>query len=135
MTAPTNVEALLTSFTTYFSRFSTVFSFREPCVKKHLILNTCFLFFWSFFKVEGDLEVNPVHTIADILEHALVGHEKVAVFEAGLTTAEGIKGGVKGRGLRASTLRRPSMSDVTVIPAVSRTVAEEVDQARKEVCF
>lgn len=52
VTAPTNAEALLTSFTTYFSRFSTVFSFREPCVKKHLILNACFLFF-GLFKVEG----------------------------------------------------------------------------------
>lgn len=39
--------------------------------------------------------MNPVHTVADILEHALVRHEKVTVFEAGLTTAEGIKGGVK----------------------------------------
>lgn len=94
MTTATDIEAnvarrytLLTSFTTYFSRFSTVFSFKEPCVKKHLIVNTRFLLF-GLFKVESDLEVNPVHTIADILEHALVGHEKVTVFEASLTTAE-----------------------------------------------
>lgn len=32
--------------------------------------------------------MNPVHTISDILEHALVGHEKVAIFEASLTTTE-----------------------------------------------
>lgn len=52
-----------------------------------LIVNTRFLLF-GLFKVESDLEVNPVHAIADILEHALVGHEKVTVFEASLTTAK-----------------------------------------------
>lgn len=94
MTTAIDIEAnvalrytLLTSFTTYFSRFSTVFSFKEPCEKTHLIVNTRFLLF-GLFKVESDLEVNPVHAIADILEHALVGHEKVTVFEASLTTAE-----------------------------------------------
>lgn len=30
--------------------------------------------------------MNPVHAISDILEHALVGHEKVTIFEASLTT-------------------------------------------------
>lgn len=30
------------------------------------------------------LEMNPVNGITDILEHALVGHEEVAVFEAGV---------------------------------------------------
>lgn len=30
--------------------------------------------------------MNPVHAVSDILKHALVGHEKVAIFEARLTT-------------------------------------------------
>lgn len=30
--------------------------------------------------------MNPVHAVSDILEHALVGHEKVTIFEASLTT-------------------------------------------------
>lgn len=33
------------------------------------------------------LEVDPVDGVADVLEHALVGHEEVAVFEAGLAAA------------------------------------------------
>lgn len=32
------------------------------------------------------LEMNPVDTVSDVLEHALVGHEKVTIFEASLTT-------------------------------------------------
>lgn len=31
------------------------------------------------------LEVDPVHSISDVLEHALVGHEEVPVFEPSLT--------------------------------------------------
>lgn len=31
------------------------------------------------------LKVNPVHSISDILEHALVGHEEVPIFESSLT--------------------------------------------------
>lgn len=34
-----------------------------------------------------NLEVDPVHAVPDVLEHALVGHEEVAVFEASLTAA------------------------------------------------
>lgn len=33
------------------------------------------------------LEVDPVHGVPDVLEHALKGHEEVAIFEARLTTA------------------------------------------------
>lgn len=29
--------------------------------------------------------MNPVNSVTDVLEHALVGHEEVTVFEAGLT--------------------------------------------------
>lgn len=38
---------------------------------------------------DGDLhlEVDPVHAVPDVLEHALKGHEEVAVFEARLTAA------------------------------------------------
>lgn len=52
---------------------------------------------WSFLSVkllaavEGrgwtHLEVDPVHAVPHVLEHALKGHEEVAVFEARLTTA------------------------------------------------
>lgn len=35
--------------------------------------------------------MNPVHSISNILEHTLVGHEEVAIFEASLT-AEKEKG-------------------------------------------
>lgn len=38
--------------------------------------------------------MNPVHTITHVLEHTLVGHEQVAIFEASLTAAEDIKGEV-----------------------------------------
>lgn len=33
------------------------------------------------------LEVDPVHAVPDVLEHALIGHEEVAIFEASLTAA------------------------------------------------
>lgn len=33
------------------------------------------------------LEVDPVHSVADVLEHTLVGHEEVAVLEARFTAA------------------------------------------------
>lgn len=33
------------------------------------------------------LEVDPVHAIPHVLEHALIGHEEVAIFEASLTAA------------------------------------------------
>lgn len=81
--------APLTSFTTYFSRFSTVFSFKEPCDSKSG--------YWGHSWTKQGLkdvelghrslylEVNPVHSISDILEHALVGHEEVPVFESSLT--------------------------------------------------
>lgn len=56
---------------------------------------------WSFPSVSTDvnllaavegrgwthLEVDPVHAVPHVLEHALKGHEEVAVFEARLTTA------------------------------------------------
>lgn len=41
--------------------------------------------------------MNPVHAISDILEHALVGHEKVAIFEASLTTTEIVQNDVNIR--------------------------------------
>lgn len=44
----------------------------------------------------ADLEVNPVDGVADILEHALVGHEEVAVFEASLAAA-GVGGEERSR--------------------------------------
>lgn len=31
------------------------------------------------------LEVDPVDGVADVLEHALIGHEEVAIFEAAFT--------------------------------------------------
>lgn len=34
------------------------------------------------------LEMNPVHAVSDVLEHAFVGHEKVSIFEASLTTRD-----------------------------------------------
>lgn len=34
------------------------------------------------------LEVNPVHCIPHILEHALVRHEQVSIFEASFTAKE-----------------------------------------------
>lgn len=34
--------------------------------------------------------MNPVHGVSDILEHALVGHEQVAIFEASLAAAQRI---------------------------------------------
>lgn len=34
------------------------------------------------------LKMNPVHSVSDILEHALIRHKKVAIFEASLTTTE-----------------------------------------------
>ena len=34
------------------------------------------------------LEVDPVDGVADVLEHALIGHEKVTIFEASLTTTD-----------------------------------------------
>lgn len=37
------------------------------------------------------LEVDPVDSIADVLEHALVGHEEVAVFETSFTAEGGSK--------------------------------------------
>lgn len=41
------------------------------------------------------LEVDPVDGVADVLKHALVGHEEVAVFEASLAAAGvwGVEGG------------------------------------------
>lgn len=45
----------------------------------------------SVSQIEGGgayLEVDPVDGIADVLEHALVGHEEVAVFEASFTAEE-----------------------------------------------
>ena len=35
------------------------------------------------------LDMDPVHGVADILEHALVGHEQISIFEASLTTTNG----------------------------------------------
>jgi len=34
------------------------------------------------------LEMDPIHSISDILKHALVGHEKISIFKAHLTTEE-----------------------------------------------
>lgn len=36
---------------------------------------------------QAHLEVDPVYGVADVLEHALVGHEEVAVLEARLAAA------------------------------------------------
>lgn len=35
--------------------------------------------------------MDPIHSISDILKHALVGHEKISIFEAHLTTEEAKK--------------------------------------------
>lgn len=35
------------------------------------------------------LEVDPVDGVADVLEHALIGHEEVAILEAGFTAGGG----------------------------------------------
>lgn len=43
--------------------------------------------------------MNPVHAISDVLEHALVGHEKVTIFEASLTTTGNSKKSVINLGL------------------------------------
>ena len=35
--------------------------------------------------------MNPVDSVSNVLEHALIGHEKVTIFEASLTTTETVK--------------------------------------------
>lgn len=32
--------------------------------------------------------MDPIHSISDILKHALEGHEKISIFKAHLTTVE-----------------------------------------------
>lgn len=79
--------------------------------------------------------MNPVHTIAHILEHALVGHKKVTIFEASLTTAEEMKGDVNAE--VGARLLSEGLSLLTTgqAPCVSWTVTEEINQTSKEVCF
>ena len=50
------------------------------------------------------LEVDPVDGVADVLEHALVGHEEVAIFEAGFTA-----GGEEQRHTRTEPSDRPHL--------------------------
>lgn len=50
------------------------------------------------------LEVDPVDGIADVLEHALVGHEEVSIFEAGFTA-----GGEEQRHTRTQPSHRPHL--------------------------
>ncbi len=42
------------------------------------------------------LEMDPIHSISDILKHALERHEKISIFKAHLTTVEAkLKGHIK----------------------------------------
>lgn len=50
------------------------------------------------------LEVDPVDGVADILEHALIGHEEVAIFEASFTA-----GGEEQRHTRTQPSDRPHL--------------------------
>ncbi len=50
------------------------------------------------------LEVDPVDGVTDVLEHALIGHEEVAIFEAGFTA-----GGEEQRHTRAQPSDRPHL--------------------------
>lgn len=90
----------LTSFTTYFSRFSNVFSFKQPCGRdgragwgggaspapsaspppeEHPT--------WAGGAHGTHREVHAVHGLAHVLEHAAEGHEEVPVLVAGVTAA------------------------------------------------
>lgn len=80
--------------------------------------------------------MNPVHAISDILEHALVGHEKVTIFEASLTTTGNGKKSVINLVLFIKRgIRLEYYSTRQAAPCVSGAVTEEINQAGKEVSF
>lgn len=51
------------------------------------------------------LEVDPVDGVADVLEHALVGHEEVAILKASFTA-----GGEEQRHTRTQPSHRPHLN-------------------------
>lgn len=93
----------LTSFTTYFSTFSNVFSFRQPCggVGGRWVVR-----WWQRVgappkpagatgspqrRPQPHREVHLVHGLTHVLEHAAEGHEEVPVPVAGVAAKNGQK--------------------------------------------
>lgn len=75
--------------------------------------------------------MDPVHAVPDILEHALVGHEQVTVFEACLTAAS-----QNWRWHTRVLMKKKVCGNVSAhTPGVSGAVAEEIHQAGEEVRF
>ncbi len=87
--------------------------------------------------------MDPIHSISDILKHALERNEKISIFKAHLTTVEAkIKRSHKMPNSVDSLLYCYARGTTEALkwghknkPCISGAATEEVNQAGKEVCL